>query len=172
MSGWDARRNSRPACPFPGRVRSRVSWLAAVLLLAVSLVSGPGRAAEGMDEAVLVPADGVRDPVFAVLLGFVLDNHTGEMDSTRVRSEVEKIGRKPKLPYRMIEAVTRVPETSEAAQYSAQYSVTSRFIREIDLPVPYQILGYHPGSFQGASRLDFREIGLGAQNVPFAERVD
>src|SRR5512140_318392 len=111
----------------------------------------------------LRPADGVKDPVFAVLLGFVLDNHEGDLDSTRVRAEVEKIGRKPKLPYKWIEVITR--NRTAVSPTVTQFDVSSVFDRVIDVPVPYQILGYHPGSFRGSSRLDFREMDLGTRHI-------
>ena len=131
----------------------------------------------------------MRDPVFAVLLGFVLDDHVGTLDSTEVRTEVEKIKRKPKLPYRMIAAVTRTPATTES-RLSAEHEggtngqaldlsavpsthlVTSRFTTAIDLPVPYQILGYHPGSFQGNAEIHFEEVPIGNRRVPYFVEVD
>jgi hypothetical protein len=148
-------------------------------LFVALVLLGSGRAlSEGR---ALVPTDGVRDPVFAVLLGFVLDDHVGTLDSTTIRSEVEKIKRKPKLPYRMIAAVTRTPATIESRSSAeggtngqaldlsavpSTHLVTSRFTSVIDLPVPYQILGYHPGSFQGNAELHFEEIPIGTRRVP------
>ena len=127
------------------------------------------------------PKDGVRDPVFAVLLAFVLDNHVGDLDSTRVRAEVEKTGRKAKLPYRWIETIHRGPSMRERpATFRLSpletggpgLEVTSTFDREIDVPVPYNILMYHPGSFLGTSRMRFREVPLGRVEVPHASKKD
>lgn len=104
--------------------------------------------------------------MFAVLLGFVLDGHEGDLDSTRVRYEVERTGRKARLPYRWIETINRTANGSPDSVL-----VSSRFDREIDLPVPYQILGYHPGSFRSTSTMRFREITLGSQSFVHTVKV-
>jgi hypothetical protein len=118
-------------------------------------------------ERPLAPAAGVRDPVFAVLLGFVLDRHEGDLDSTRVRAEVERIGRKARLPYKWIRMINRRTGSSPDSVL-----VSSQFDREIDLPVPYQILGYHPGSFRSTSGMLFREISLGSVPVVHTVKVN
>jgi hypothetical protein len=59
---------------------------------------------------------------------------------------------KSKLPYRTVEEVTRLPVQPG---YSAR--VTVSFREPLDLPVPYSILGYHPGSFTASTVCNFRE---------------
>jgi hypothetical protein len=138
----------------------RKAFRAAAITAAAAIMVLGLQADRAAAERPLLPADGVRDPVFAVLLGFVLDAHEGDLDSTRIRYEVERTGRKARLPYKWIQVVNR---STGASPESIQ--VSSLFDREIDLPVPYQILGYHPGSFRGTSVMRFREVPLGS--LPF-----
>lgn len=100
----------------------------------------------------LHPADGVRDPVFAILAGLVTRGCYGTLTGERLETELRRIGTKSMLPY---ESVVRVNRTPVREDYTA--SVTVEFERPIDLPVPYSILGYHPGSFSASQFCEFRE---------------
>lgn len=116
------------------------------------------------DTARLVAAPGVRDPAFAVLLGFVLDHHTGGLDGARVQAAVEAAGRPSSMPYQMVRLLARLPERAGGAASTAHVELL--LDRDLDLPVPYKILIYHPGSFLGSSHIRFRELGIGRQIIP------
>ncbi len=110
---------------------------------------------------------GVRDPVWAVLLGLSFADRYGTLTVDRLTREVELSGRRSALPYRMME----VTERSRGAR-PRESVVTTRFRTAIDLPVPYDILGYHPGSFRGTDRLVFREVRLGTVSIAHHVRVN
>ena len=100
----------------------------------------------------LEPAAGVRDPVFAILAGLVSTGCYGTMTEERLERELHRLGTKTNLPYRSVVAVTRLPVQ---AGYTSR--VTVSFDGPLDLPVPYSILGYHPGSFTASEVCNFRE---------------
>lgn len=112
------------------------------------------------DSLVVRLEPGARDPVWAVLLGLAFSDAHGTLTGERLADEVRKSGRTSQLPYDMMEDTRR-----EAAQRPRESIVTTRFKAAIDLPVPYQILSYHPGSFRGTDLLVFREIDLGTVTI-------
>lgn len=127
-------------------------------LLAALALDGAALRAAAPDSLPLRPAAGVRDPVFAVLVGLALDRHEGANDAARLQEAIRSTGRPTKLPLALLAGVTRQPIPGD----SLSVAVEARFTRALDLPVPYKILVYHPGSFRGSPRLLFRELELGA----------
>lgn len=126
-------------------------------LLTALALENAARTAAPPDSLPLRPADGVRDPVFAVLVGLALDRHLGENNGPRLAAAIRATGRPTKLPLELLAGVTRIPIAGD----SAGTLVVARFAKPLDLPVPYKILVYHPGSFRGSARLLFREVALG-----------
>ncbi|HEX7879552.1 MAG TPA: hypothetical protein VF720_09085 [Candidatus Eisenbacteria bacterium] len=126
---------------------------------------GAGPAAIARAQAVLppvtpatpiAPLDGVRDPVFELLLAFNLGWPAGHLSGAELIRRVEASGRKSPIPYRGVVWQRRTPLAD-----SSGTSVETVFDRPIDLPVPYEVLGYHPGSFRTSGRFVFREERLG-----------
>lgn len=127
-------------------------------LMAALALDGAALRAAAPDSLPLLPAAGVRDPVFAVLVALALDRHEGVNDAARLQEAIRSTGRPTKLPLALLVGVTRQPIPGD----SLSVAVEARFTRALDLPVPYKILVYHPGSFRGSPRLLFRELELGA----------
>lgn len=149
----------------------------------------------------LAPIDGVRDPVFGVLLGFMIDRHTGGIDGARIGAAVQATGQQTGIPYSMIRLLARQPLGTPGGNPGAAHSpgatdnpetvgnpgatgnpgaargagpadawVTLLLSRDLDFPVPYKILVYHPGSFQGTRSLTVRDLELGQQVIPHRVR--
>lgn len=107
----------------------------------------------------LRPLEGIRDPVFAILVGQALDRHFGRCDAQTLAAAIRGVGRPTKLPLQLLAGITRVPRGGDRVGVRAEFS------RPLDLPVPYKILTYHPGSFRGAQVLEFEERDLGRMLV-------
>lgn len=101
----------------------------------------------------------VKDPVFAVLLSLVRSDAYGTLTRERLVEEVSRIGGRSRLPYRMLRDLERQPAEP------GQASLRIRFERRLDLPVPYSILGYHPGSMRATQECSFQEWILGRLRV-------
>jgi len=128
-----------------------------------SLAAGAGSNAEKSHPAHIglpdeLPSEPrVKDPVFAVLVGLVAADHYGALTRGRLESHLGPRAQASRLPYREMREVSRMPE--EPAPTSA---VTIVLDRPLKLPIPYSILGYHPGSVEGGPACVFREWSLGA----------
>jgi hypothetical protein len=141
------------------RRRPAFGWL----VLAATMLASPGRPAQAeivlppvTAGAPLAPVPGVRDPVFEILLAFNLGWPAGHLSGAELVRRVEASGRHSPIPYRGVLWQRRVPLAD-----SSGTSVETVFDRPIDLPVPYEVLGYHPGSFRTTGRFVFRERNLG-----------
>lgn len=108
----------------------------------------------------LTPHPGVKDPIFALLVGLVEDDVYGELSGEKVAIEMNRLGRESKLPWRKLDYLTRTPvELGRTAE------VLVRFRGHVDLPVPYSVLGYNPGSFTADETCIFREWNLGTVSL-------
>jgi hypothetical protein len=112
--------------------------------------------------AVLEREPGVSDPVFSILTRLVTSGTYGTITEERLQKDVARIGGKSQLPYDKVVSITREPVKPG---WTALIRV--EFKGPIDLPIPYSILGYHPGSFTAAQSCLFREWDLG--NVTLTE---
>jgi len=134
-------------------------------LLAFGLGTGPARSEVILPPVTpatpLAPLPGVRDPVFEILLAFNLDWPAGHLSGGELIRRVDESGRTSPIPYRGVVWQRRVPLAD-----SSGTSVETVFDRPIDLPVPYEVLGYHPGSFRTSGRFVFREKRLGDLVLP------
>jgi hypothetical protein len=106
--------------------------------------------------AVLPAADGIREPFFAIMVGLAENDFCGVVPGARLRAEIARTARPTKLP---IERITLVRRDPTDAPGHAQ--VVAGLTGPMDLPVPYSILGYHPGSFRASPWIVLDEWYLG-----------
>lgn len=125
------------------------------LLLAVALTGGAG--------PITLPAN-VRDPAFATLIAFNYGRARGRMDAPEFRRLVEETGRRSKLPYRWLLWEGRMAMPADSTTL-----VEIAFDRRLDVPLPYKIIAYHPGSIRAPARLLFREHALGDPLITWRE---
>ncbi len=133
----------------------------------------PGTAVAAGDTSLFLPgtiplADGVRDPVFALLVGMVRADLFGTLDRARLRTAVARSGRPTRLPLDRFRSVRRMPLGSPRAAVPgapARPGPRARLILTadgpLDLDAPYDILGYHPGRFRSSAVLVLDEWRLG-----------
>ena len=100
----------------------------------------------------LDPAPMVKDPVFGLLIGLVSSGEYGDLSGDRLGAELRRLHANSVLPYQALDTLTRLPVK---AGRTATVKVT--FHGDLNLPIPYSILGYHPGSFNTSQTCIFRE---------------
>lgn len=103
-------------------------------------------------------ADDVTDPVFALMVGVV----EADLYGVVARSELDSIVRAnggSKLPHEVFTRMRRRPLTGDAGSY-----VEIQLSEAVDRPIPYSLLGYHPGSIRASQRIDFVHFPVGARS--------
>lgn len=124
-------RRSIIACALPG---------AALVLTASapSLSDVPARA-------------GVQEPFFAMFLGVVHADLQGSWSGEEFRAVVESRGRPTRIP---LEALHRFSRTEHAR---ARSLLRLDLAEDVDIPFPYTILGYHPGTIRVSRVFEIQE---------------
>jgi hypothetical protein len=142
------------------------------------LLAGVSRAAAGE------PAE-VREPLFAALLAIADGDSLGVWDGAALAHRVAASGRRSRLPLGELLRVERrearpgeapgPPEpavtTLAAAGAASALAQDARrvweitFARDLRLPMPYSILGYHPGTLLIARTLVAAEWRVGERNL-------
>lgn len=115
--------------------------------------------------AVLEAEPGVNDPVFSILTRLVTSGTYGTITQERLQQEVARMGGKSRLPYESVVSITREPVNPGWTAI-----IRLEFKAPIDLPVPYSILGYHPGSFTASQHCVFREWEIGKVRLSESEQ--
>ncbi len=108
----------------------------------------------------------VKDPVFSALVGLVSSNSYGTLSREQLARNLERRNLKSKLPYQEVQSVTRARGTDDRSA-----TVTVSFDGDLKLPVPYSLLGYHPGSFLASQDCVFREWIIGDLTLDHPEKV-
>lgn len=109
-----------------------------------------------------LPED-VTDGVFGYLIGLVDDNRYGVVSVAHIDQVLQALHRPSRVPIEVIESFTRA--RGESLQESW---VEVRFAGPLKVPVPYDILGYHPGSLASTPAVVVREWRVGHLQIPFA----
>lgn len=148
------------------RLSSRVG--PAVLWAALTILSAPAVRAAGWSEFGLAaaPAPAANDTIVEPFFAFVLER--AENDSLGVWSgeDIAALGtaqgRSSRLPLdRLVTLERRRPSAGTEGRHAgasvcAEWVIT--FDGPLDFPLPYSILGYHPGSLRAASSLVLAEL--------------
>lgn len=100
-------------------------------------------------------ADDVQDPLFALLAALIDENVFGGLEGAFLDSVMTAEGG-TSLPYRLVESLQREPGDAHRDAI-----VRVRFRGEFKVPVPYSILGYHPGDMSSEQELTLSEWVLG-----------
>jgi hypothetical protein len=97
-------------------------------------------------------ADGpeIRDPFFEFMVNLVEGDSLGVWTTDDILAYITASGRPSKLPVERLVSVSRdtVPlgEAVRAYHYPARRSLRLELDADLRLPLPYSILGYHPGT--------------------------
>ncbi len=109
-------------------------------------------------------AEGVKDPLFAMLIALVSDGNYGTLTSERIREELKKQRVRSNLPHQTVREVTRLPVTPGRTAV-----MRVEFEKDLKLPIPFSILGYRPGSFSVSRVCFFREWILDQLTLEFQD---
>lgn len=149
--------------------------LAAAVLAALLSVAGPARGADDHLWAAPVPPTAgpeVRDPFFAFCVALAEGDSLGVWSGPDLAARIAATGRLSKLPVEMIVRLERreVPLPLQPAHRGRHAARRWRVELDGDLarPLPYSILGYHPGTLHVSRVLEALEWVLPGSSV----RVD
>lgn len=100
---------------------------------------------------VSLPPDQVRDTFFAYVLGIVMDGLEVDIDNPQMREILTEFKSKLDVPFDLI---TRVIQHTDEA--SGERTISLEFNGNVVIPIPFSVLGYHPGKVRSTQRVDFR----------------
>ena len=103
----------------------------------------------------LAAADGVSNPVLGVLVSLIDRDLYGRVSQVRLRQEAQEHG-EGRIPWKYFLWIRRQPI---AEQHHPE--VTVRFLSALAVPIPYAILGYHPGRMRTSQRVVVDEWPMG-----------
>jgi len=106
-------------------------------------------------------AQDVTDPVFAYVVGLLDRDEYGLVSQEHFARAIATSGRKSRIPHQVIRSVWRAPGLQASSGW-----VRMEFSGQVDVPVPYNILGYHPGSLLSSPVVTLEEWCLGRTLVP------
>jgi hypothetical protein len=102
----------------------------------------------------------VKDPVFAILVGLVASDSYGTLTAEHLGRDLARRGARSRLPFRKLRELHRAP-----GQPGRTARVEASFQGPLEMPVPYTILGYHPGRLRADEVCAFTEWRLGTEVV-------
>jgi hypothetical protein len=132
-------------------MRRSVPAVAAAALLVV-LASGPLDAQAAPGRELILPPAQVRDTFFAWLVGVVDAGRDANIDNAGLRAILTEFSPSIALPFDRITAVSH-----RAPPPGGRGSLGIEFDGAIDIPVPFALLWYHPGSLRSTRALRFDE---------------
>ncbi len=111
----------------------------------------------------------VRDPFFRFVFEVIDGDRVGIWSGEELRRYVAQVGRPSRLPLRHVVQLERRPATPQEAERLRGATISRiwrlEFDRNLKLPMPYSILGYHPGSLFISRELVFAEWPLGTRRL-------
>jgi hypothetical protein len=127
-----------------------------VLLLALIASAAGSQAAAGSPpppgRELILPASVVKDTFFAWLVGLVDAGRDASIDNAGLRDVLTEFRSTIALPFDRIAVVRHAAPRPEA-----RGSLGVDFDGELDIPVPFSLLSYHPGSLRATRAVRFDE---------------
>lgn len=109
--------------------------------------------------------DEIREPLFDFALRMIAADSLGVWSAEQVRAYVDSLGRDTRLPLERLVSLRREPVPDGAFPQVRGRTANRRWVMTMtadgDFPMPYDILGYHPGSLDVSGELVFSEWRLG-----------
>jgi len=136
-------------------MRASVTTLA-VLAAALIALGFTGAAPDAADRVpgpeIMLPEGAVPDRFYSYLIGLVDADVCGVVDGVHLSKLLQKNKGKTSIPFEKIKEIRR-----ECVAGSAVRDVSIAFKGDLRTPVPYSILGYHPGSVDASKTMSFLE---------------
>jgi hypothetical protein len=109
---------------------------------------------------IMLPESAVPDRFYSYLIGLVNANVCGVVDDAKFDSVLRGFKGKTQIPFEKIKEIRR-----ECVTGSGTRDVSITFKGDLDTPVPYSILGYHPGSVTAGTKVSFLEWYTPSQKI-------
>lgn len=140
---------------------STVRRLVPVVLLVIAAV------AVARDEAPPAAEPEIRDPFFAFIVGLVEGDSLGVWTRAEIETWIASTGRPSKLPIDRLISVSRLPTERPVLkrQYVARRRLRLVLDDDLELQLPYSILGYHPGTLHVSNVIATLEWELGSARL-------
>ena len=122
------------------------------------------------------PRDEIREPLFDFVIRIVAADSLGVWSADQIQAHVEALDRPSRLPLDRLVSVERRAVPTD--QYETVRGLTSSrcwimtLDQDRDFPMPYAILGYHPGTLSVSRELEYSEWRLGDQLLRVGDRDD
>jgi hypothetical protein len=102
---------------------------------------------------VSLPPSQVRDTFFAYVLGIVFEGLEVDIDNAEMREILTEFTSKMDVPFDLITRVIQhnEPETGER-------TISLVFNGAVVIPIPFSLLGYHPGTIRSTEEVSFRVL--------------
>lgn len=114
---------------------------------------------------VWLPESEVKDRFFSYLIGLVQVDTCGVLDAGDLESILKDFKGQTSIPFELIKVIKR-----ECADGVGPKEVSITFNGELKTPVPYSILGYHPGSVSTSSTVRFYEWEIPYKTLRWSRR--
>jgi hypothetical protein len=115
----------------------------------------------------------IREPFFEFLLGMAIDDSLGTWTGEELRAHAAAGDRESRFPLDEVVSLRRArPDSAEALKYRGAMvrAVWTLLLTEAqDRPMPYSILGYHPGSLRVGGELVLSELAPTVVDVTYIE---
>lgn len=132
----------------------------------------PGRARRDDGGITAAARPEVRDPLFELFIAIAEGDSLGVWEAPALAARVAGSGRLTRLPLARIRCVERRAVSDSASAVSGGPRPTRRWRLSLDgdlaFPMPYSILGYHPGTLRLSREIVLSEWRLGAANLRLA----
>ena len=112
-----------------------------------------------------LPESQVSDRFYSYLIGLVDADVCGVIDDRQLDKVLKDYRGKTAIPFEKITAIRR-----ECAAGSTVRDVSIAFRGNLKTPVPYGILGYHPGSVTASTTVDFLEWYNPSQKISLSKQ--
>lgn len=150
---------------FCGSRRAHALVAAAILAVALSAVPDfPAVVLAGESDIpgaeISLPESQVTDRFYGYLIGLVDANTCGVVDGEQLRKVLRGHLGKTAIPFETISEIRR-----ECAPGSMVRDVSITFKKDLEAPVPYSILGYHPGSVAASKEVKLLEWYMPSQKI-------
>jgi len=114
----------------------------------------------------------IKDPFFRLLMEILQSDTLGIWAQDDIRTYVERTGGECKLPIERVHHIERRRARGEEAESRRGAKVVNIWrvvlTDPLNLPMPYSVLGYHPGSLVVSREFCFSEWYLGGPNIHVA----
>ncbi len=118
----------------------------------------------------------IQEPFFAFLLGMVDADSLGQWSGANLRAVAEEAGRPSRFPLDQVVSLSRSrPDSASASRYvggRVQANWRIELVAAQDRPMPYSIMGYHPGSLLVGGELVLAELAPMDLNLTWGNGED